>query len=342
MITLIKDPVAWNNFVTACTPNTFLHAWEWGQVQKAAGEDVRYLGWFSPSGEGEIEGVALVIVVNARRGRHYLVPHGPLTADPAMFPKFLTELISYLHESAPHDHTVALRIAPLLLNTPDQQQLFKNHHFRPAPLHIHAELTWVLDLNAPAEQLLANMRKTTRHAISKAEQAGITCEIITDPIVALDRFWPLYQQTQQRHRFVVWPRKMVEAQLNFFSATSSIFSVIARLNNEDVAAAILPHFGPTVFYYHGASRKLTSNLPATQLLQWTTIQEAKRRGATQYNFWGIAPANEPNHPFAGITTFKKGFGGREIDYLHAQDLPLTIGYWKLWAVDTYRKLRRGF
>ena len=186
------------------------------------------------------------------------------------------------------------------------------------------------------------MRKTTRHAINKAIKAGVTTEIITDPAEALERFWPLYEETRGRHGFVLWPKTSIEAQLKLLSETNSIFAVIARHDNKDVAAAILPHFSDTVFYYHGASTKLPSSIPAAQLLQWAAIQEAQRRGAKQYNFWGIAPANEPQHPFAGITTFKTGFGGYEKDYLHAQDLPLSAGYWGLWLVDTYRKLKRGF
>jgi lipid II:glycine glycyltransferase (peptidoglycan interpeptide bridge formation enzyme) len=186
------------------------------------------------------------------------------------------------------------------------------------------------------------MRKTTRHAIGKAIKAGVTCKILTDPAEALERFWPLYEETRGRHGFVLWPKASVQAQLEIFGASNNIFAVIARHQGRDVAAALLPHFGNTVFYYHGASAKLLSSVPAAQLLQWEAIKESQRRGAQHYNFWGIAPTDQPNHPFVGITTFKTGFGGYEKDFLHAQDLPFSFGYWGLWAVDTYRKLKRGF
>lgn len=352
MIEPIRDEPTWNTFVAACQPNTVLHSWEWGQVQKATGEGVRYLGYLSPNLAGlpaglaglpaDLAGVALVITVNARRGRHYLIPHGPLVKNQDHYEAALTEIISYLRSMAPHDGVIGLRISPLVPDTPSAQSLFRQLGFRASPLHVHAELTWVLDINAPAEQILAGMRKTTRHAIRKAEQAQVTCNIITDPQEALRRFWPLYQQTRRRHGFVLWPKATIQAQLAIFSRSQRIFSVVARHNSRDIAAAILPHFGNTVYYYHGASAKLSSAAPAAQLLQWAAILEARRRGATQYNFWGIAPTNKPFHPFAGITTFKQGFGGRAINYLHAQDLPFSLGYWLLFTVDTYRKFRRGF
>ena len=38
--------------------------------------------------------------------------------------------------------------------------------------------------------------------------------------------------------------------------------------------------------------------------------------------------------------FKKGFGGFQTDYLHAQDLPLSFGYWINWAIENFRRRKR--
>jgi lipid II:glycine glycyltransferase (peptidoglycan interpeptide bridge formation enzyme) len=338
----VTNMTAWNNFVLSCDPHTFLHSWEWGQVQLTTGEEVVYLGIYDK--QNIIQGVALVVIVHARRGRHYLIPHGPLTANQngTFYQELLVNLVHYFRSRAKSDGAVALRICPLLVTSPESRHLYKELGFRPAPLHVHAELTWILDINKLDEELLAGMRKTTRHAIRKASKMGVIASVISDPQEILRRFWPLYEQTRNRHGFVLWPKAMVKAQVNIFSKTDRLFAVVARYQNQDVAMAILPHFGDTVFYYHGASQKLPSSVPAAQLVQWAAIQEAKKRGATRYNFWGITEQQSPPHPFTGITTFKKGFGGYAKDYLHAQDLPLSRSYWKLWAIDLFRKYRRGF
>ena len=70
------------------------------------------------------------------------------------------------------------------------------------------------------------------------------------------------------------------------------------------------------------------------------IQEAKKRGCTLYNFWGVSPDNKPKHPWAGLSLFKKGFGGFEETYLHAQDKPLTKKYWLNYIIETVRRLKR--
>lgn len=334
-ITNEKD---WNDFVLSLHPNTFLQSYEWGQLQKSLGEGVRYLGFFD--GDTQI-GATMLLTVNARRGRHWFTPHGPLFIQEKDFKEGIETLLGYLKETASDENAVALRIAPLLINNEDNRTLFKSLGFKPAPLHVHTELTWMLDITQNDDQLLRGMRKTSRHAIKKATEAGVRVEILTSDD-GLDRFMPLYSQTTERHGFVPFGEKYLKEQMRLFSDNDRAYVVIAKHEDNDVAGALLMQFGGTVFYHHGASLKLSGNVPAAHLLQWQSILEAKKRGATHYNFWGIAPEDKPNHPFTGITVFKKGFGGYAIDYMHAQDLPLSPKYWVLWAVDQYRKLRRGF
>lgn len=330
----INDKTIWNDFLLSLQPNTFLQSWEWRQVQEQDGEEVRTLGFYEGK---DLVAVALLILVEARRGNHYLCPHGPLLQDPSRMEEILKTLVAYCDPTK----AVALRIAPLVEHTAQQEEIFSSLGFWPAPMHVHAELTWVLDISKSEEDILSGMRKTTRHAIAKAKKEHVSVDISSD-ISSLERFWPLYEQTKNRHGFIPFGKDFITLQANTFGASNMMFFAIATYKGEDVAAAMLFQFGTTVFYYHGASTKIPSNIPAAQLLQWEAIQEAKRRGATRYNFWGIAPEDEPNHPFAGITVFKKGFGGYAMDYLHAQDLPLSWKYWKLWAIEMFRKKKRGF
>ena len=112
-------------------------------------------------------------------------------------------------------------------------------------------------------------------------------------------------------------------------------------NNQPLASAVIVFYGNSAFYHHGASAE--SKIPSAYLLQWEAILEAKRRGHKFYNFWGIVPDEvaAKGHPWAGITLFKKGFGGFRTDYLHAQDLPLSWRYWPNYLLETMRRVKRG-
>ncbi len=327
----------WDTFINEQKPNTFLQSWAWGQVQEADGDHVRYLSFIE---ENMQVALALVITVNARRGNFYLIPHGPVFVPGANQSAVIEALIEYLKKSAREDQVVCIRVAPLILNTPDAEKMFQELGFHPAPMHIHVELTWILDINKPEAEIFSGMRKTTRHAITKGSK-NIQVDIETS-LAGFDRFWPLYQATKNRHNFVPFSADFIRSQVKEFGKTGNIYIPIARYEGKDVAAAIIMQSNETVFYYHGASLKLPASIPAAHVLHWESIKEAKRRGAKRYNFWGVAPDNQPKHPFAGITIFKKGFGGQAIDYLHAQDFPLSVGYGKLWLVEKIRKMKRGF
>jgi lipid II:glycine glycyltransferase (peptidoglycan interpeptide bridge formation enzyme) len=78
------------------------------------------------------------------------------------------------------------------------------------------------------------------------------------------------------------------------------------------------------------------------LLQWEAIKEAKKRDKSIYNFWGIAPDTKRRHPWQGLSLFKKGFGGRLVEYLHAKDLPLSPLYFATYCYETLRKWKKGY
>ena len=63
---------------------------------------------------------------------------------------------------------------------------------------------------------------------------------------------------------------------------------------------------------------------------------------TRYNFWGVSPAENRNHRFYGISIFKRGFGGKDFEYLHAQDLVISYSkYIVNYVVETARKRLRN-
>lgn len=332
----IVNKEEWDAFLAEVKPNTFLHTWQWKEVQELSGEQCTPLGFFE---NNQLVAIALVITVYAKRGVHYLIPHGPILKDQKYAQDIIRELTTYNLQRTTNTKAVALRIAPLIEISDENQHIFSSLGFRPAPMHIHAERTWMLDIAKPEDILLREMRKTTRNAITKAQHEGVTVEIINDP-KAVERFYPLYEQTKTRHDFISFQKSFLQSQAEIFGRDNAMFFAIATYQGRDVAAAMLIQSYNTVFYYHGASVKIS--VPAAQLLQWEAIQEAKRRGAIRYNFWGIAPDNNPHHPFAGITVFKKGFGGYEINYMHAQDLSLSWKYLMLWVIEMIRKKRRGF
>jgi lipid II:glycine glycyltransferase (peptidoglycan interpeptide bridge formation enzyme) len=78
---------------------------------------------------------------------------------------------------------------------------------------------------------------------------------------------------------------------------------------------------------------------------YTAMMDAKDQGFKVFDFWGIAPENAPkDHPWAGFTASKKGFGGYEVDYCGTYDIVLNKSKYRLYNLArkvnrTIRKLK---
>lgn len=336
-VRVIEKQEIWDAFLLEAQPNTFLHSWQWGEFNKQMGERVWRLGVYNS--EEVLVAVALIIKIKARRGAFLFCPHGPIADVQTLKHGGLSILTEYLKKLAKEENCGFVRFSPLMLATPENKKVWSDLKFRNAPTHMHPELSWLMDVLHSEEELLQNMRKTTRYSIRKAEKDGV--EIVTSTEADdVGIFWSVYEATVGRHQFVPFSKKYLRTEFEKFAKDNKAMWFFGKYNNEIVTAALIIFEKWSGFYHHGASVPKYANLTASQLLQWHVILEAKRRGCQKYNFWGIAPENNKKHPWAGLSTFKKGFGGGAEEYVHAQDLPIKMTYWFTAGIEYLRRKRR--
>jgi peptidoglycan pentaglycine glycine transferase (the first glycine) len=335
----IRNKLEWENFLGITQPHTFLQSWNWGQVQEKVGQKIFRYGIEI---NDQLVGVALFILIKARRGSFLFCPHGPIFRDNIDLTKALTALLKEIRKLASENHCAFIRFSPLLSATAEHQNVFKQLGFRAAPIHMmHPELAWLIRVNQSDDELLRGMRKTTRYCLRKAEKEGVTVE--SSPITDLEEFWEIYSATAARHSFVPFSKPDLQTELEIFSADNQAQLILAKHEGQLIAGAVIIYYGGSGFYHHGASRPLAKNLTTTSyLLQWRAIQETRRRGLKFYNFWGITDGKNKNHPWAGITLFKTGFGGFSEQYLHAQDLAISPKYWFTYIIEKIRTIWRGY
>jgi len=335
----IKNKKIWEDFLRECQEKTFLQSWNWGEFQKRMGNKIWRLGVFENE---KLVSVALVLKICAKRGTFLFLPHGPTVKEfQNLNFKFqiLKNLLKKLIEISKDEKVDFIRIAPILKRTKENIKIFKDLKFREAPIHIHPELTWELDITLPEEELLMKMRKTTRYLIRQAQKKYKIEIFQKNDLEGIKIFNQLYKETARRHHFVPFSFDYLKNEFLAFKDEDQIGIFLGKHQENIFSGGIFIFWQNLAFYHHGAS--IPSKMPVSYLLLWEAIREAKRRNCRKFNFWGIAPEAKKNHPWAGLTLFKKGFGGYKKEYIKTQDLPLNSKYWFSFLIEKIRKIRRG-
>ncbi len=338
----ISNVLEWERFIQAQPYTLFVQSYQYGEFYKSLGESFWIFGVY----EGEtLIGGSLVVSVHAKRGDFLLLPYGPVFASPDIVKEgtVLSVFFSWLSDFAKKEHYTFIRVSPFNDASSERIDAYTKAGFRSAPMHVLAETTWILDVRAPKEELLSSMNKNHRNLIRRCEREGVVIKTSTDPhsLKSLDT---LLNITAERHKFVRFSQSYIEKEFTALARQGNALFYEAFLPDGTLdAAAVIMFYGNMACYRHSASLNAAKQIPTSYALQWAVIEEAKKRGMSYYNFWGIAPEDaSTDHPFKGITHFKKGFGGFQKDLLHCHDLPVKATYWINWIIETMRRYRRGF
>lgn len=331
----ISNKENWEKFVNSYPEANFLHSWNWSEFHQNLGKAVKRIGFFD---DNKLVGVMLCILEKAKRASYLTVPAGPLInwENKQQIQAFKETIINI----AKTEGCVFVRVRPQIFETDSNSKLFENLGFKNAPMHLHAELTHQLDLSKSEDQLLAEMRKTTRYEIRKATKLGIKITVSKD-VEDIDEFYELQKETAKRQHFVEFDKRFLKEQFAVFARNNQVLLFTAHLDKKKLAQAFIIFYGDEAAYHYGASTLDGRKYPGAYLIQWEAIKEAKKRGMKKYNLWGVAHEEEVNHRFYGVSVFKRGFGGQDIEYLHARDLVINSLSYKLnWAIETIRKKTR--
>jgi peptidoglycan pentaglycine glycine transferase (the first glycine) len=305
----------WDQFVIK-NKGSFLQSSAWGQFQKALSHRVWSLE------ETGLKG--LVIRRNLPLGRNYLYcsrgPAGQVTED--NFRGFLNQV----KEIGRSEKSIFFKIE-LDKEFPARASL-KGMPLKESKNRIQPVKSLILDISRPEGELLAQMHQKTRYNIKLAQRKGVKIEISAgDNPKEVNRFLKLSADTAKRDKFHLHPPAYYRKMLEFLGQEGMIKLFLAKYQNQIIATNLICFFGQTACYLHGASDYNFHHLMAPHLCQWQAILEAKKLGCQYYDFWGIDENKWP-----GVTRFKKGFNGQEINYPGSFDLVFQPLWYQLYRL----------
>jgi lipid II:glycine glycyltransferase (peptidoglycan interpeptide bridge formation enzyme) len=308
----IQNKEKWNDFIKK-NQGSFLQSWEWGQFQYVYGRDIKYL---AVEEEGIIIAGGLFIKYSLPAWRfYYFTPYGPI--------KYHELLLNYVRDKAYKEKIIFWRYENAKIADGLKAK------------DIHPRRSLLLEIGDKTQaELLQEMKPKTRYNIHLAEKKGVKIKVSTD-ISDLDHFYQLSQQTASRQKISIHPESYYQTMFHSLVDAGLLKLYLAEFQGKIIAANVIIFFHDTVTYLHGGTDHQCREVMAPHLLQWQAILDAKIAGYKYYDFFGIAETDDPEHPWAGITRFKKGFGGFIKEYNGAYEIPLN----NLWY-NAYRTVKK--
>ena len=310
---------AWDAALHAsATPAPLNQSWAWGEVQGAAGWNVKRV-WLSRLGP------VTVLVQGAGPMRWGYVPRGPAGCS--------AEMLEVLVAWARSEGLARLRVEPE--SGPELGPVLSEFAFRRRD-DVQPSHTRIIQLG-PDDRMLASFRSSTRYNIRYAERKGV----VVDEGADAGELAVHVAASAARAGINLPGRDYLQLLLDRLPGSRTF---VARHEGESLCALMVAMHDGRGYYLYSGSNGRQKNLKAMDLAMWRGIQYAAGQGCQDYDLWGIPPNDDPGHPWHGFSEFKAGFGGEKVTYAGTWDLVLSPTASLIAAreatVRTVRRLRR--
>ncbi len=326
----------WDSFITSHPEANFLQSWDFYEFHKARGKKV--VRRAAVNDVGKMVAAYAGVVETAKRGTYMAIAGGPIMdfADK----KLVREIFADIRKMGKETGCVFVRVRPQLPLSERSLDLMRELGLKKAPMYLSVEYAGILDLNKTREEILAGASQGFRRKLRKAEKAEITVTADTQK-KSIEEFCELEKKHAERQQYVAFSSSFLTKQFEAFAKNDEVLIYTARKDGEILAQNFMIFYGAEASYHYGVSSQLGTKYSAAPLLHMAAMDEARKRGCTRYNLWGIVGLDEKTHRFYGVSEFKRSFGCEELKYTPAHDMILNpLKYQLTKIVEIMRKKKR--
>ncbi|OGK17301.1 hypothetical protein A2774_03810 [Candidatus Roizmanbacteria bacterium RIFCSPHIGHO2_01_FULL_39_12c] len=307
-----------------------LQSWDWGVARKKTGIEVLRIGEFKSVETHSNASLQNIYQITLHKipFSNYKIGYLPRSVFPSI------KVLKFLYNYGKKNNLIFIKIEPYVFKSEIRNSKFEvNSKFKiiSSKHPLFPNWTQIIDLTKSEEQLLNNMHPKTRYNIRLATKKGVTVKEMSNN-EGFTLFQKLYFETTRRQRYFghnyIYHKTVWE---NLKNKISHI--LIAYYQNIPLAAYQLFFFKNTLYYVYGGTSDQYRNLMASNLLMWESIRLGKKLGAKKIDLWGsLPPGYDSDHPWAGFTRFKEGYGGKFVELVGSYDLiinPLLYKFYDL-------------
>ena len=306
---------------------SFLQSPAWQAFQEALGRPT-----YTDSGD---TWSYVAILETGTFNKRLYVPGGPVCTDAAGFDAALDSL----RQVASRVGATFIRVDPPRSITGDELRargFFQMTYQQLQPAH-----TQIINLSPPDTDLLAQMSQNSRNLTRNYANKGLVIRTTNDP-ADITILTSLLSGVASRSHMTPHSNEYFRVQAETLLPPGAATLYIAEYHHSPIAAALVCDSDDTRSYVHAAADDTYRKLSAGTALVGQMILDAKHAGLAWFDLYGIADTDDPQHPWAGFTRFKKSFGGQTVASPGTWDLPLHRNqYWLYRAYQTlYRWVRQ--
>jgi lipid II:glycine glycyltransferase (peptidoglycan interpeptide bridge formation enzyme) len=301
---------------------SYLQTKAWGQFKQSQGWRAHFLS-----------GNILVL----ERNLPYL--NKPMLYVPeVLLPKDPTDFLKELKELGNKQKAMFIRLE--LLNVRESEEsskivkLLKRNKYTKSFEDVQPTWRQWVKISGNNEDILAQMKPKGRYNIKVANRHGLSVAMASgeQPSAQLlvERVHKLYLETAQRDGFS--PRSLAYFRDLVKTLGQTTKVLVAHHNKKDLAGMILTLNGGYASYLYGASSNEERQLMAPYLLHFSAMQVARENKCKIYDLLAVAPPDQPNHNYAGLSRFKSQFGGETVEIMGSYDLILKPIWYKIFSL----------
>ncbi|MDQ2903222.1 MAG: peptidoglycan bridge formation glycyltransferase FemA/FemB family protein [Ktedonobacteraceae bacterium] len=319
MLRPVKDRKQWDGFVAEHPDGHILQSWGWGELKADASWHPLRLALWDTEQRCMVAAAQVLQRVAARVPRQVghlaYIPKGPLLdwSQPAQRDALFAQLHPYLRWRG----ALALWMElPQVIGSEGSDHIVKQvEAMRFRPVHpIQPSRTIMLDLTPGEDALLAGMKEKWRYNVRLAAKRGVTVRE-AQTLDDVRAWYALMQTTSTRDEFGIHTLDYYLRAWLILAPRDQGRLLLAEYEGQLLAGIFVTFMPKQAIYLYGASSNEYRQYMPNHLLQWEAIRQARQRGATSYDFWGIPDTDDEDEAMAGVYRFKRGWGGEVVRFL---------------------------
>lgn len=311
-----------------------MQSWQWGEFRESLGTPLLRFGLFD---NGKLKVAFQLTLHQIPLTKKYVgyLPKGP-------FPD--KNLADALLKIAKENNCAFIKLEPniekhsVISSQLSDKQSFLSNKFKKAAKTLFTKHNFELDLNQSEDRILSQMHPKTRYNIKVAIKHGVKVEERLDD-KAFEDYLNLYFDTTKRQNYHGHNRFYHKKVWEILKKNNMVRLLIAYYQLPDtshpipVTAWLLINFKDTLYYPYGGSSMQYRNVMANNLVAWEAIKLGQKLKLKKFDMWGALGENpDPKDPWIGFHNFKKGYGGRLVEFIGTYDLILDWPIYYLFNI----------